>query len=88
MNPANKDRNETKRRLTDPAQSFTEDELQRLIDAEFSDQSDDMDTALIDLATARLLMMKGTPVTEPNLLAAEQANVQRVLRDVLQLPKK
>lgn len=50
--------------LADPTSTFSEAELQGIIDHEFFDDSARMDTELVDMAAQRLAAMRGCTVEE------------------------
>lgn len=72
-----------KQALLNPDQVFSVEELQTLIDGEFSADNEGVDTALIDLATSRLLLLQGKALTEKNLRQAQEQNAKRVLSRAL-----
>lgn len=73
----------TKQALLDTDHAFSAEELQTMIDGEFAEDGDSVDMALIDLATSRLLLLQGEPLTEENLRRAQEKNAKRVLSRVL-----
>ena len=50
--------------LADPTSTFSEAELQGIIDREFFDDSTRMDTELVDMAAQRLAAMRGCTAEE------------------------
>ena len=72
-----------KQALLNPDHVFSEDELQTLIDNQFSENTEGVDATLIDLAASRLLLLQGKALTEENIRQVEEQNAKRVLSQVL-----
>ena len=73
--------------LADTDHSFTKDELEEVINNEFFNDDNPLDTDLVDASVTRMLLLEGTTLDETVLQQERKRMIYGILRKILQLRK-